>query len=99
MAGLMGSARPVGLAALIALLGLAGCTYEDRGYGGYDYGGTGGYSGDGYPQGYGNGYGYNYNRPYYGDPYQPRYRYGNPDRYRGDYCYYHRCRWDDGEED
>ena len=97
MAGTLGMARPLGLAALIALPLLAGCTYEDRGYGGYDYGGTGGYYGDGSPYGYGNGY--DYGRPRYGYPYQPRYRYGNPDRYRGDYCYYHHCRWDDDEGD
>ena len=92
MARPMRSARLLGLAAAMALL--AGCVYESRPYGGYDYGGTsGGYYGGDYPYGY--GYGNRYGQPYYGDPYQPRYRYGNPDRYRGDYCYYHRCRWDD----
>src|SRR5262249_50072391 len=70
MARPMGGARPLGLAALIALFGLAGCTYEGRGYGGYDYG-NGQYYGNDYGNGqyYGNDYpsydyGYRYDRPY-----------------------------------
>lgn len=92
-------ARPLWLGALITLLLLAGCTYESPGYGGYDYGGMGGYYGDTYPY----DYGYRYGRPYgYGYQYQPRYRYRDPYRqpygYRRDYCYYHRCDWNDDDD-
>jgi len=81
---------PIGLTGFIALLALAACTYEDRGYGdGYYYSDGGYYGGSGYrdyrygyrPNGYGyeRPYGYRYHRQYGGD----------------DYCYYHRCEYDD----
>ena len=88
-------ARPIGFAALITLLGLTGCTYYgDPRYGGYDYGGVGpnyDYPYEGYDYRYGQPYGYRYDQPHYGYPY--RYPY----RGRGDYCYYHRCDWDDDD--
>ena len=106
-------ARPIGLAALIAASGVAGCVYEPPGYGGYDYGGYGygggqsyggdqyygggQYYGDGGGQYYGNRYGY---RPY-GHRYdQPRYAYPHRHRYRhgGDYCDYNRCNGDDDND-
>jgi hypothetical protein len=96
MARPMQISRTIGLAALIALLGLAGCTYERPGYGGYDYGGygygDGRYYGNDYPEGdYGyqndRPYGYRYDRPYgyrydrpYGYRYEPQYR--QPYRYQ-----------------
>jgi hypothetical protein len=82
-------ARPIGFAALIALMGLAGCVYEDPRYGSYDYGG-GQYYDNGYPY---NDYSYGY-RPY-------GYQYNQPSRYqrrhRNHYCDYNPCGWDDDD--
>lgn len=80
-------ARPIGFAALIALLGLGGCNGDPRN-GGYDNGGVGPNYGGDYPR----DYGYRYGRPY-GYPYDLPYR----TRYRqdGNYCYYHHCNSDD----
>jgi hypothetical protein len=61
MARALWRARPIGFAALIALLGLTGCVYEPPGYGGYDYGG---YS-DGGGQYYGDGQYYDNGGQYY----------------------------------
>jgi hypothetical protein len=92
-------ARPIGFAALIALLGLSGCVYEDPRYGGYDYGGVGANYDNGYPyyDDYGYGYrprpyGYRYYQPRYGYPYRNQHR-----RHRNDYCDYNSCDWDDDD--
>jgi hypothetical protein len=90
-------ARPIGFAALIALLGLTGCTYDSPGDGGYGYGG-GQYYGNGYPYNdYSYGYrprpyGYRYDQPRYGYPYRYQHR-----RHRSDYCDYNPCGWDDDD--
>jgi hypothetical protein len=77
MARPLSRARPIGFAALIAILGLAGCVYEDPRYGGYDYSGYG-YGGG---QSYGNGYPYNdYSYGYRPRPYG--YQYNQPYRYQ-----------------
>jgi hypothetical protein len=90
-------ARAIGLAALIALLGLSGCVYEDPRYGGYDYGGVGPNYDNGYPY---DDYGYGYRpRPYGYRHYQQPYAYPYRHRHRhgGDYCRYHECNWDDDD--
>jgi hypothetical protein len=89
-------ARPTGFAALIALLGLAGCVYDDPrydgyGYGGYGYGG-GQYYGNGYPY---NDYSYGYRPRPYGYQYNQPYRYQH--RHRNHYCDYNPCGWDDDD--
>jgi hypothetical protein len=68
--------RPISLTGLFALLALAACTYEDRGY---DYGDGEYYGASGYRDNYGYGY----------RPDEDRYRYQR--RFGGDYCNSHRC--------
>jgi hypothetical protein len=66
---------------LFALFALAACTYEDSGYGRYDFGDGERYGASGYRDDYGYGY-----RP---DEDRDHRRYG------GDYCNYYRCKRDD----